>query len=236
MRPARKLPRAIPLWVKKLFPAVAAIFFGLSIAAGGMSLQRGRRIIAIASGAHGSLFLRNGAIYYCTDPTEVGPGGVQGTPRVLFDDYLRDDSSGSFLGFRVGDGLTYWFFAIPFWAISLAAASLCVGSAIAFGPRRFRPAPRPRANGGRCVRCGYDLRATYDRCPECGLKLSRIRRAGGSVMYQQLLVGKRLPSKPCGKCGLELAGVTALQCPQCGERLPENEAKMLSDRGLDGKR
>lgn len=46
----------------------------------------------------------------------------------------------------------------PFWLITLALGAL--------GLLAFRQTRRPRA--GCCSTCGYDLRATPDRCPECG--------------------------------------------------------------------
>jgi hypothetical protein len=50
----------------------------------------------------------------------------------------------------------------PFWAI---VASLLVPPALWCGAlwRRLH-----RHHAGHCTRCGYDLRATPDRCPECG--------------------------------------------------------------------
>ena len=50
----------------------------------------------------------------------------------------------------------------PHWGVLLPLTVLPV----ARGWRRWRTA---RGRGGRhCVRCGYDLRASPDRCPECG--------------------------------------------------------------------
>ena len=59
--------------------------------------------------------------------------------------------------------------AIPCWFLALLTAGGAVGCAIAVWRQRRR------VRAGRCVSCGYDLRATpeaggklVERCPECG--------------------------------------------------------------------
>jgi hypothetical protein len=51
---------------------------------------------------------------------------------------------------------------VPFWAIAVLSALLPLLMLWRYGRRRRRIDRRL------CVRCGYDLRATPDRCPECG--------------------------------------------------------------------
>jgi hypothetical protein len=51
---------------------------------------------------------------------------------------------------------------IPYWI--LIAACLVVVSALAIRTRSLMA----RKRDGRCAQCGYDLRATPERCPECG--------------------------------------------------------------------
>ena len=61
---------------------------------------------------------------------------------------------------------------IPYWAVIVTAAlppSLFLVSVVR--RRRARAA-------GKCVVCGYDLRASSGRCPECGIAPSKLGRGG----------------------------------------------------------
>ena len=58
-----------------------------------------------------------------------------------------------------------WWFHAPYWVLALAFAPLS-----AFGLIYSRSGRRDsyRRLYGLCLKCGYDLRASKDRCPECG--------------------------------------------------------------------
>jgi hypothetical protein len=64
----------------------------------------------------------------------------------------------------VGMGLYGWVVQVPFWFLVLICAILPVVWIV----RRKTWLRQQRMAKGFCPTCGYDLRATPDRCPECG--------------------------------------------------------------------
>jgi hypothetical protein len=111
------------------------------------------------------LHTRHGAVHYLYTgpPQAAAPGlrvlsGPQSPPLAAMVDRPR----WSALGFAGGVVNTFWFLSVPFWFLLLLTCALPA----AWLFRRVRH--RPRGNGLVCPTCGYDLRATPGRCPECG--------------------------------------------------------------------
>jgi hypothetical protein len=72
-----------------------------------------------------------------------------------------------FAGFRYESGTFFrhpvWLVRIPLWFLRLLTVPLPARAAWRwFRPRRWARDPNS------CAACGYDLRATPDKCPECG--------------------------------------------------------------------
>ena len=65
------------------------------------------------------------------------------------------------LRFRSDGRLRAW--EVQYWLLLLVAAALPAARGVVHWFHR-----RSRLRTGHCVHCGYDLRATLGRCPECG--------------------------------------------------------------------
>src|SRR5260370_35110565 len=77
-----------------------------------------------------------------------------------------------------------WIVRRPIWAHSAGTVADATGTAllVAIGcllglwALRRHYSRKARQRQGRCLRCGYHLRATRDRCPECGKLPERIKQ------------------------------------------------------------
>ncbi len=76
-------------------------------------------------------------------------------------------------GLSIVPGLSY--LTIPYWSVVFIGAL----PALVRTARRFTRAGRFLP--GHCVACGYDLRATPERCPECGTEAKPRRTAGATA-------------------------------------------------------
>ncbi len=118
----------------------------------------------------------NGAVAYsenmmnpkANSPSGLAYWGFQKQKLDLRFHFEHVDPQGSFIvtGWKPGHQATLhvptlrgWNLSIPDWAMCLAAIILLWQCRVQYNRR-----PPP----GTCVACGYDLRATPDRCPECG--------------------------------------------------------------------
>ncbi|MDB5324357.1 MAG: hypothetical protein JWN40_5988 [Phycisphaerales bacterium] len=99
-----------------------------------------------------------------------GTGGWYHTPTLSYTD--SDGPQGTLFN-RFGFALDYSrnsayenrYLACPYWFILLLTSILPAARLAAWRRRRVR---RLRVGAGLCQHCGYDCRATPDRCPECG--------------------------------------------------------------------
>jgi hypothetical protein len=66
----------------------------------------------------------------------------------------------------------------------LQVALLLVLTVLPVGLYLWRDRWVARYRSGRCVKCGYDLRASRDVCPECGTQFSTLRSSGESLTWR----------------------------------------------------
>lgn len=62
-----------------------------------------------------------------------------------------------------------WEMTLPYWSIAMAV--LIPGIAALFIHLRQKRLTIIRRMNGLCLACGYDLRSSIDRCPECGVAI-----------------------------------------------------------------
>ena len=154
---------------RRLFTFFAALSLLLCVAVCGLwvrSYWHSDAVVAYgATKTHGVLS-RRGVVYLVREPAAVWVGVVP----VTWERVSRPASAGApmppeasrFLGFGYAGVQGSQIAGAPWWSVFLL--TVCPSLLLLRATRR---AFRDRA-AGLCPACGYDLRATPERCPECG--------------------------------------------------------------------
>jgi hypothetical protein len=142
-----------PGWVK--FPVTEGAAYGVRAGRGGIAFYRRFGTLPVPA----QIALNAKAHYYWYQQPEEGyPFYVPLSPRVASPQCLRwlgvqwGQDGGNF-----GHTVEVWqWLTLPLWPVPIVGGILLIWC-------------RPRdKDPGLCAKCGYDLRATPDRCPECG--------------------------------------------------------------------
>jgi hypothetical protein len=126
-----------------------------------------------------------------------------------FAQYLKpreDLGKGSFRwaeGMTAGNGYSFSLLELPFWVVVAVLLALPLARGAAKLGRTVRRRRRTREN--RCVACGYDLRGSSGRCPECGA--SRAKSSTLLMVTMLLLAG--LPARICAANPSSISSIEA---------------------------
>jgi hypothetical protein len=148
---------ACVLWVRSYWVAERVSYWGNTRVLC-LHSSEGRAAVTVATGTIGPE--SRGAYGYGLHHEVVKPAPAIGS-RWGFAYNRIDVSGGSWAG-------RLYIVAVPHWLPTTTAALLPA----AWLGRRWRRARKHRA--GLCRACGYDLRATPERCPECGAMVTRV--------------------------------------------------------------
>jgi hypothetical protein len=137
------------------------LHYGLSTADKGLEIAYSREVYADEP-TYRRAVVMNGVTTQTWDGTELKPYFKEGT-------HPRLEKTG-FASGQIWDKGAYgshyeWAVRVPWWTIALLML-VPHGFVVARGLRAQRSLDWGRA--GRCGDCGYDLRASAERCPECG--------------------------------------------------------------------
>jgi hypothetical protein len=130
-----------------------------------------RRDLAVSQGTFGySHFMR--AIHFPQGkpPRPLEPEGpvfvrFKTTPFPAANYHVTNLGVAKYLQRKLGDAWAEHVLLVPLWAIAIVSAILPGWWVVRYRRRRL---VRQRQAANLCLRCGYDLRGSAGRCPECG--------------------------------------------------------------------